>query len=129
MKRLRLRTFTTPLTLLLMTAPLAAHHSLAGEFDPGKPVTIQGVITEVKWENPHIWFHIAATDGGGVVNWAFEGAPPAMMRQAGVQPSLFKVGDRVTINGYRARDSSRTYGHAFDLVLADGRRVIIGRKL
>lgn len=121
---------TASLTLALLTVRALAHHLLAGEFDPNQPVTLQGAITQVIWENPHIWIHIDVMGKDGkVVNWPFEGAPPVMMRRAGVEPSLFKIGDRVTINGYRARSTSRVYGHAFDLVLPDGRRIIIGRKL
>lgn len=128
---LRPRIFlATSLALSLLAARASAHHSLAGEFDGSKPVTVQGVITQVTWENPHIWIYIDVTEGDGkVVSWPFEGAPPIMLRRAGVEPSLFKIGDRVTINGYRARSTSRIYGHAFDLVLPDGRRIVIGRKL
>ena len=57
-----------------------------------------------------------------MVNWPFEGAPPVMMRRAGVEPSLFKIGERVTINWYRVWSTSQVYGHAFELVLPDGRK-------
>jgi hypothetical protein len=116
--------------VLLASSPVAAHHSLAGEFDSSKPLTVQGVITDVKWGSPHILIYINFTDASGhVSNFGFEGAPPIMMRRAGVEPGLLKIGDHVTINGYRARAASTSYGHAFDVVTADGRRYVIGRKL
>jgi hypothetical protein len=113
--------------LLSLDSPVA-HHSVAGEFDGTKPVTLEGVITRIKWESPHVWVYLDARDPGGkIVNWAIECAPPARMG-SGVREAL-RVGDRVTINAYRARDPSRTDAHAYDIVLADGRRMIIGLRL
>lgn len=114
--------------IMLATVTPGAHHSVAGEFDGRKPVTLQGVITQIKWESPHVWVYLDASDPGGkIVNWAIECAPPARMG-SGVRETL-RVGDRVTINAYRSRDSSRTDAHAYDLVLPDGRRFIIGIRL
>ncbi len=39
--------------VLMAGAPLRAHHSAAAAFDPNKPVTVTGVIAEVRLENPH----------------------------------------------------------------------------
>ena len=38
--------------LLLATAPLMAHHSFSAEYDATKPVTLEGVVTKVEWQNP-----------------------------------------------------------------------------
>ena len=115
---------------LLAPANAFAHHSVTGLFDANKPVTLRGVITRLTWENPHIWIYLDVAEGSaGVVNWAVEGAPPVILRRSGVEPSLFKIGDRVTITAYRARSSSEPSAHAFDLVLPNGRRVVIGRRL
>ena len=117
-------------TWLLAAAHVLAHHSLTGQFDPSKSVTLKGVITRVRWENPHVWIHIdVAQPNGAVVNWAVECAPLGVLRSSGVDRTLVKIGDRVTISAYRARASDEALAHAFDVVLPDGRRVVIGRKL
>jgi len=38
------------LALLAAAMPAWAHHSFAVAFDRDKPVTVQAVVTEVKWE-------------------------------------------------------------------------------
>jgi hypothetical protein len=107
---------------------LTAHHSVSGEFDPAGPLVLQGVITELKWGSPHVWVYLDVKDSGGrVVNWGVECAPPS--RIAGAAREVLKVGDSVTINAYRARDTSRNDAHAYDVILADGRRFVIGLRL
>ena len=123
----------TALTLAawLVRGPhVLTHHSVVGQFDPARPVTLQGVITRVAWENPHVWMYIeVARPNGTVVNWAVECAPPGVLRSSGVERRLVTPGDRVTITAYRARSTDDPLAHAYDLGLADGRRFVIGLKL
>ncbi len=44
--------------LALVSARALAHHSFAAEFDAESPVTVKGVITSVRLENPHSWFYV-----------------------------------------------------------------------
>ena len=107
-----------------------AHHSVVGQFDPARPITLQGVITRVAWASPHVWMYIdVARPNGTVVNWAVECAPPSILQGSGVERSVVTPGDRVTITAYRARSTEDPLAHAYDLVLADGRRFVIGLKL
>jgi hypothetical protein len=103
-------------------APALAHHSFAAEFDANAPITVRGVITQVRLENPHSWFFLDATDAGGKVEkWSFEASTPTSLIRSGVKP-----GDQVTIKGYHARDASQNVGAGRELVTADGRAFAIG---
>ena len=42
--------------------PVSAHHSVAGEFDTSKTVTLKGAISKVEWINPHAYFHVDVKD-------------------------------------------------------------------
>ncbi len=46
--------------LLAASLSASAHHSFAGQFDRNQPVSFEGVVTLVEWQNPHVWFYVDA---------------------------------------------------------------------
>jgi len=112
---------------LAFAVPALAHHSFAAEFDADKPVTVKGVITAVRLENPHSWFFLDVTGADGKVEkWAFEASTPSSLIRSGFKPNTVKAGDEVTIKGYHARDAAANAGAARELDMADGRAFAIG---
>jgi Family of unknown function (DUF6152) len=124
--RRNLLAVTTLFGVLLLAVPVLAHHSFAAEYDSTKPIKFQGKITKVEWTNPHVYFYVDAKDEGGKeVNFAVEtGAPNGLYRQGWRKDSL-KVGDTVTIDGFRAKDGSNLV-NARNVTLPDGRTVFAG---
>lgn len=113
----------------LLTTSLRAHHSFAAAFDETKPVTVTGVVAEVRIENPHSWFYVNVTDQAGkVTRWGFEGNTPTSLIRAGYRRDSVKVGDKVTVKGVHARDLSAPMGAAREIVLEDGRSFVVGPK-
>ena len=93
--------------LLAAAAPMLAHHAFAAEYDSTKPVKVTGVVTKVEWTNPHIWFYVDVKDDSGkVTNWGFSGGPPGMLQRRGIGKNVLKPGDVITVEGFRAKDSS-----------------------
>jgi len=123
--RTKLLVAAAAITTLLSTAPVAAHHSFAAEFDASKPFKLTGVVTKVEWQNPHTIFYLDITDEQTkkVTNWSFEmGSPNGLMRNGWTRNTL-KIGDVVTVEGSLARDGS-PYGNAQAVVLAStGKRL------
>jgi len=116
---MRTTLFLPLITVLLAVTSASAHHSFSAEFDAKQPFTLTGTVTKVEWTNPHVFFHVDVVDekSGGTTNWAFEmGNVNALMRAGWTRASL-KTGDRVTVEGSRARDGS-PLGHAATVVLA-----------
>jgi hypothetical protein len=107
--------------------PLVAHHSAAAEFDESKSFKLTGVVTKVKWENPHIFFYMDVTDEktGKVVNWAMEMANPNRLMRAGWTRDTMKIGDKVIVEGTLARDGS-PLGNVRLVSTGQGKRLFAG---
>ena len=113
--------------LLSAAIPMFAHHSFSAEFDNDKKVTLQGTVTKVDWMNPHIWIYIdVKDDAGNIAHWKFEAFPPNMLVRQGWRRDLtMKLGDTVTVFGWRARDGSNL-GHSREVTWADGKKLTSG---
>ena len=111
---------------LLLPHTVIGHHSFDAEFDRNKPVTLKGSVTRVDWGNPHIWVFIDVKDETGKVsNWGVEGGAPNALFRNGWRKDSLKVGDIVTVEGFRGRDGSQR-ANANRVTLPDGRRVFAG---
>jgi hypothetical protein len=92
--------------LLLAAIPVAAHQTFAAAYDASATITLTGVVTKVDWSNPHAYIYLDVKDESGkVVNWGMEGYPPNTLTRTGFTRDIVKVGDTITITGYRARDN------------------------
>ena len=92
--------------LALTPAFVEAHHS-AVMFDDAKEVTVTGVIKEFQFTNPHSWLLVDVTDKNGkVTTWGFEAEGPSTLQRAGIRPSVFPAGTKVTMTGRPMKDGS-----------------------
>ena len=94
--------------LIAVAVPALAHHSFSAEFDRTKAVSLTGVITNVKWQNPHVYFYIDVKDAttNKVTNYAVELGSPNGVLGNGLSRDVLKVGMTVSLNGSMAKDGS-----------------------
>jgi len=120
----RLPAISAILVLIVIVAPLLAHHSVQAQFDLNKPITLTGKITKVEWINPHSYLLMEVSDDkGNVKRWAFEMAGPGALGKFGLSRADrggLKAGDVVTVSGVLAKDGS-DLGLLKDIKLPDGR--------
>ena len=114
------------LALVWAAAPVLAHHSFAAQYDSNKPITFTGTITQMQWQNPHIYFYVDVKDASGkVTNYAVEGGPPNTLYRSGWRKDSLKIGETVTVDGSKARDGSNLV-NARSVVMANGKKVFAG---
>ena len=116
------------LLLLLLSVPVWAHHSFPAEYDINQPVTLNGVVTEVEWTNPHIFIYVDVKDDatGETVNWALELGGPNQLLRLGWKRNDLKAGDEVVVEGSRARNGKPLVNAESIVMAATGRRMMAG---
>jgi hypothetical protein len=130
MKRTRVVLLVAGAAVIFGGLRASAHHSFAAVFDVNQPLTVKGVLTEVRLENPHSWFFLDVKDANGKVEkWGFEAGTPTSLIRSGLKPGFVKAGDEVTIKGWHARDASANAGAAREIVLTDGRAFAVGPQI
>jgi hypothetical protein len=91
----------------LCAAPVIAawaHHSTT-MFDKESEVTLEGVVKEFQYTNPHSWLLVDVTnDDGTVTTWGFEAEGPSTLMRAGIRKSDFQPGTKLTITGKPMKD-------------------------
>ena len=87
--------------------PVLAHHPFAAEYDWKKPVTISGTVARFDWRNPHSVIEVNGKDDHGKEGrWTVELGGPAQLQRMGWTSTQLKTGDKVTIDGWLAKNGS-----------------------
>ena len=91
-------------SLLCISPPLFAHHTIAAEFDSENPIRLMGTVNEVVWMNPHISIFVdVPQDNGIILTYEVQGGNPNSMYRRGARKDDLKPGDPIIVEGARAR--------------------------
>ena len=122
-----LTAFVAGLAFLVTAGPAFAHHAFSAVFDSKQPIKLTGTVTKIEWQNPHTWFYIDVKDDAGkIANWGLEMGSPNLLIRSGWSRNSMKMGDVVTVEGYRSKDGSNN-GNAWVVTLTNtGQRLFAG---
>jgi hypothetical protein len=113
--------------LLLVSAPLFAHHGFAGRYDEDHPVTVTGTVVELQFMNPHSFIIFENKDTGGKdVRWQAELGSANLLAREGWTRTTLKAGDHITIIGPQNKNGSAdlNLSHESKITMADSGKVL-----
>jgi len=113
------------LVALLSGTSALGHHAANVYYDVDTIIEVRGVISNLRWQNPHISFTLTSRDAGGAdVNWLVESNSVSTLRQIGITADQVDIGSIVTLAGSPARqEANRMSGN--NLLMADGRELVL----
>lgn len=124
MRKILIKTCTVAAVACLLGSvqpPVLAHHSFSAEFDASLSGEFTGVVTEVRFSNPHVRYRIdAKMPDGSVENWEVQAGSVTSLRPQGWVADSVKVGDTVTVEGQLGRNGAKKV-FVRGMTLADGR--------
>jgi hypothetical protein len=110
------------LAVIIVTAntiPTLAHHSFA-TFDADRKITLEGIVKDFQWTNPHSWLFLTVSDARGrVVQWTIELGGPSSLARQGWVPKTLKPGMKVQAIIHPLRDGT-SGGQIMAIILPDG---------
>jgi hypothetical protein len=103
---------------------LVAHHALSAHYRDTDEHTIEGVVVELVYRNPHAYVYVDAHgQAAGRRVWAVECGAPKNMLASRDRAAVLQPGDRVVVTGLPGRDPAMARLYMKEMVrTSDGRR-------
>ena len=94
-------------------------------FDTTATTEIEGVVTELRWQNPHVLFTLRVNGEGGETLWEIETLSISGISRWGIERELLNVGDRLRVAGNPARRNANGI-FVRNILLPSGREIVLG---
>ena len=112
--------------LVLASASLQAHHSLAGVYALGKEAKVAGEFKAFRFVNPHSSMKLEVKNADGTATeWSFVGGSVTSIARFGLKegPNALHVGDEITVTCTPAADGKSPVGLLVAITYQDGHTV------
>lgn len=101
------KTATSLLPLLLVTTLASAHHSFQATFKADAEISVEGIVTDFSFKNPHVIVRLDVTNkDGSITNWMSEGGAATSKRRDGWDRNTIQAGQKIRITGDSTHDGS-----------------------
>ncbi|MEP7308399.1 MAG: DUF6152 family protein [Acidobacteriota bacterium] len=95
--------------IVLSGAAAGAHHSISGAYDSSRRLTIDGVVAQFQFVNPHPFVALDVLDpSGSAQRWKLEMDNRHELVDIGVTASTLRPGDRLVVTGSPARSQPQS---------------------
>jgi hypothetical protein len=102
-------TLSVSLMTVLLSAAAEGHHSIAGVYDDRQRKTVEGVVKELQFVNPHPFVIVDVREGPEAPqSWRLEMDNRTELVHVGFTSETLKPGDRIVVIGMPARSQSRS---------------------
>ena len=99
--------FIVPFIVMIAALkPAAAHHTYVTKYDSTKKLTLTGTISNVHFQNPHIFFDLIS----GEKTWTVESESLSVAKSSGLTEQLLIDGAKATVSGWPARSGAAELG-------------------
>ena len=95
--------------IAISAMPAYAHHSIAGYYDTSQEKTIEGIIKQFQFINPHPFVTIEAKNANGSTQlWRLELDNRSELIEVGMTAETLKQGDRVVVSGSPGKEQAQS---------------------
>src|SRR5688572_14155950 len=116
---------TTGIVILLAITLASAQHNVATKFDPTKPLTLRGTVTQIDWANPYVHILMKVPGNPRPALWAVEVDSTINLMKNGWSQASLPIGESITVQGFAARNgSNQVSGNS--VTRANGSMVYVG---
>jgi hypothetical protein len=101
--------------LLVVAGGAQAHHSIAGVYESSREVTVDGIVSQFRFVQPHPFVLVDVRRGSSAEQWHLELDNRWELADIGFTETTLKPGDRVVVTGQPARrEPQRMYVRRLD---------------
>lgn len=92
---------------LFVAGATAAHHSLTGDYDTSATASLEGVIREFHFVNPHPYITVEIRRNGRTERWKMEMDNRGELAAIGMTSTTLKNNDKITVTGSPGRSGAK----------------------
>jgi len=110
----------TATIVLCFSTGIFAHHSRSN-FDLETVVSVEGVVTEYNWRNPHVYATMdVVTESGETVEYLIEVQGTPILKRLGWDENSLQIGDKIVAKGNPDRDPNKHFIYLDDIITETG---------